>query len=119
MKTRNEIDNEVLISLSLKVGVYTSAIIVAIGLALFYSSGHSGYAPGVFPTSLYAVYLGLVVGKPAAIVSLGLYLLILTPVFRVAASVFLFFFEKDYLYTAITLFVLGILLFGLFFGAAF
>jgi uncharacterized membrane protein len=46
---------------------------------------------------------------------IGLFLLILTPVLRVAASVFSFLKEKDYLYTWITLLVLLILLLSVFF----
>ena len=48
-----------------------------------------------------------------AIMQLGLLLLILTPVARVVFTVFAFLWQRDYLYSAITVAVLGILLFSL------
>jgi uncharacterized membrane protein len=46
----------------------------------------------------------------------GLLLLVATPVARVIFSVFGFFRERDYTYVVLTLIVLGVLLFSLFFG---
>jgi uncharacterized membrane protein len=109
---------ELLISWSLKLGVYSAAGVVIVGLVMFYSTGISGYPADVFPTNLAQVYSGVLALKAAAITSLGLLLLIFTPVFRVIASVFVFVLEADYIYTAITLFVLAILLFSFFFGKA-
>jgi uncharacterized membrane protein len=51
-----------------------------------------------------------------ALVQLGLLLLIATPVARVAFSVFAFLLERDLTYVALTLIVLGVLLYSLFFG---
>ena len=53
------------------------------------------------------------VGEPDAVISLGLLLLIATPIMRVAASVLLFLAQRDYRYVAITLFVLAVLLISL------
>ncbi len=109
---------EVFISLSLRIGVFLSAAVVAIGLIVYFFSGTTGYPAGVFPTSVAGVFSGLLQLKPAAIISLGLLLLIATPVFRVGASVIIFIIERDHLYTVITLLVFSILLFSLVFGKA-
>ncbi len=114
----NKLDTELIISWSLKIGVYLAAGVVIIGLAMFYTTGASGYPTSEFPTTLGQVYNGVIFLKPAAVIALGLILLILTPVFRVAASVLVFLLEKDYLFTFITLSVLAILLFSFFFGKA-
>lgn len=113
-----KLDSELLISRVLRIGVYTAATIIACGLILTVVTGSSGYEGSSFPTSIQAVWSGLKELKPAAIISLGLLLLIATPVIRVGLSVFLFIQEQDYLYTGITLLVLVILLFSLMFGKA-
>ncbi len=48
-----------------------------------------------------------------ALIQAGLLLLIAVPIFRVAVSIIAFALEKDWLYTAVTALVLGILLFSL------
>lgn len=103
-------DAELFISSSLRFGVYLSATVMAIGLVLLFVRGSSGYPLDKFPTSMGALWSGVSQFKSAAIITLGLVLLIATPVFRVAASVVLFLIEKDHLYTAITLMVLAVLL---------
>jgi uncharacterized membrane protein len=50
------------------------------------------------------------------LIQLGLLLLIATPVARVLFSVFAFARERDFLYVLLTLLVLGVLLFSLFFA---
>jgi uncharacterized membrane protein len=55
---------------------------------------------------------------PDSVMAAGLIVLIALPVIRVAMTVVHFIFERDWVYLAITLFVLGLLLFGLFFGYA-
>jgi uncharacterized membrane protein len=52
-------------------------------------------------------------GNPPAIIELGLLLLILTPIARVAFSVVAFLREHDYMYMVVTLVVLGVLLYSL------
>lgn len=52
-------------------------------------------------------------GDGLAIIQSGMLLLILTPILRVAFSVFAFLYEKDYLYVLMTLVVLGLLVFSL------
>lgn len=102
--------------MSLRVGVYLATTVIMIGLALFFITGNSGYPPDIFPRTANEMLTGIMQVKPAAITGAGLFLLILTPVFRVAASVVSFLLERDYLYTMITLIVLAVLLFSLVFG---
>ncbi len=51
------------------------------------------------------------------LIQLGLLLLIATPVARVLFSVFAFLYERDWTYVAVTLIVLGLLSYSLFFGS--
>lgn len=100
---------ELLISKFLRVGVLISASFVLVGLTMFLFTGYSGYSGENFPTSISAVLHGLISLKPYGIISFGLILLILTPVFRVAVSIIVFMKSKDYLYVKITSLVLFIL----------
>lgn len=52
----------------------------------------------------------------AAIIQLGVIVLIATPIIRVAFSAISFLIEKDYLYVVITLIVLGIIIANMFLG---
>lgn len=118
MSSSKTLETEELISWSLRIGVYLAGTIIVLGLVLLFLTGRSGYPAGTFPSTVREALSGSLSLKPAAIISLGLMLLILTPVFRVAASIILFLREKDYLYSLITVVVLAILLVGLFFGKA-
>ncbi len=51
--------------------------------------------------------------RPRAVIQLGLLLLILTPIARVAFSAIAFGLQKDYMYVVITLIVFGILMYSL------
>ena len=55
-------------------------------------------------------------GSARGVIQLGLLLLIATPVARVAFSVYAFLRQRDWTYVVITLFVLGVLLWGLWSG---
>ena len=116
------------ISVLLLVGVGASAIVLVFGLLLVLLTGQTGYHDAVsldlvlaregavaFPRTMGGVIQGAFELRPFAVIELGTFLLIATPVFRVAASVLLFFLEQDYLYTVITLAVLSLLLFSIFF----
>ncbi len=122
---------ELVISYGLRIGVLLSAAVILAGVVQFALSRHTGYAqllphhlrdlityhpktgPGVFPTTVGEVVQGAVAGRPYAIIGLGLLLLILTPIVRVALSVFFFLSQRDWLYTGITLLVFCILLLSL------
>lgn len=118
MNSIRRVDPEVVISWTLRIGVYLASGVVVLGLVLDFLMGSAVSKPGAFPTTVAEVWAGLSRGNPVAVISLGLLLLIVTPVFRVAASVLLFLLEQDYLYTLITLLVLVILLSSFFLGKA-
>jgi uncharacterized membrane protein len=108
------------ISILLISGVLLAAAVVLFGgiLYLAHQGGeHPDYhvfrgvssdlrAPGMVVRNAFA-------GRPDAIIQLGLLLLILTPVSRVLFSVIAFASEHDYMYVAITLIVLAVLLYSL------
>ena len=111
---------EEIIGILLRTGVTIAAVIV-FGAAIPYLLQHGASKPDyhVFrgePGELRHIS-GILHGaralEPAAIIQLGLLLLIATPVARVAFSVVAFAEERDWLYVAITLIVLGLLLFSL------
>ena len=97
----------------LQVGVIFSAIVMLIGLVLFLVSGQSGYSGSYVPRRMGLILQGTWQLKPYAIMMLGVYCLILTPVLRVVVSIYAFYKEHDRLYVAITTLVLSILLVAL------
>ncbi len=125
---------EMAISYALRAGVLLSAAVILVGILSFALTQNTGYVrvlpnhlrdiltfhqtsgPGFFPTALPAILQGAMAGKPYAIIGLGMLLLILTPVVRVALSVLFFLAQRDWLYVGITLFVLAVLTFSLFMG---
>lgn len=109
MEKHEERDLEAAVSLALKIGVWSSAAVTLAGFLLFLFTGHSGYAGDTFPTSLTPIFQGVLALKPYALILLGLLMLILTPVFRVGVSVFLFLHEKDRVFARITALVFAIL----------
>ena len=100
----------------LRVGVFVSTTVIIIGILMFLLSGHSGYAEGVWPDKFKEILSGLVEFKALAWLMTGLFLLILTPVLRVVASIVAFAKEGDKLYVAITTLVLIILIVAMFVG---
>ncbi len=109
-------DMELFISRALRIGVTISGIVIAIGLAWLLLSWQWGQT--AFPRTFAGIWRGLLTGHPFAVIDLGLVILILTPVFRVAASTFLFVREKDKLYAGITIFVLFMLVLSFTLGKA-
>ncbi|CAI2628109.1 DUF1634 domain-containing protein [Apilactobacillus kunkeei] len=107
---------ELVIGKILRVGVVISATIMIIGLLLLLITGKSGYAHDAFPTTFKAIFSGIATLKPYAIMMLGIFCLILTPVLRVIVSIYSFYKEKDMLYVWITTFVLIVLIISFFFG---
>ncbi|HTK07221.1 MAG TPA: TSUP family transporter [Ktedonobacteraceae bacterium] len=99
-------------------GVLISAIIILLGLFLLPTrpGGLSLQRLLEFPQSLQEVIAGLLVLRPQAIITLGLLLLIATPVVRVLASVITFALEHDRKYVICTCLVLCILLYSIFFA---
>jgi uncharacterized membrane protein len=110
---RTDYRMDLLISYVLRGGVTLSAGLLILGALLYYahtfSSGTPAHPPP-FPHTLAGVFHGLAQGDPLAILSLGLLVLLLTPVARVVVSILAFARERDWLYVAITTLVLLILL---------
>jgi uncharacterized membrane protein len=112
---------EILISWLLRVGVVTSLSFVVIGLLLMFIH-HPSYlvsvmdlqrltSPGAaFPHTLREVANGLLVGRGQAIVAVGLLILIVTPITRVAVSIIAFALQRDRAFVLITSAVLTILI---------
>jgi len=101
----------------LRLGVITSSAVMLIGIIFTFSHGtisierikHDGF--DYRPSEILA---GIAQGRGKSIVEAGIYLLLFTPIFRVAASTLLFAFqERDKLYAIITLIVLILTLAGL------
>lgn len=112
---------EHIVGMLLRAGVIIAAIIVLTGGVLYlmqHGSERNNYREfhGV-PHNLQTVS-GVVKDafalRSEAVIQLGLLLLILTPVARVALSVVSFTLQGDRMYVIITLIVLGVLLFSLF-----
>jgi uncharacterized membrane protein len=120
---------EIVISWVLRIGVVTSLAVVVAGLVLMFAQHAEPFSsttslqelikPGaVFPHTLAAVSRGASRMQGEAIVAIGLLLLILTPVVRVAVSILAFLYQRDRIFTFITLTVLIILLMSFVIGRA-
>jgi uncharacterized membrane protein YfcA/uncharacterized membrane protein len=106
------------ISWILQIGVMLSAAIILLGIVLL-PTRPGGLSPErvlAFPQTLGQLASELLVLRPQAVITLGLLLLIATPIVRVAASIVAFALEGDRRYVVITSVVLLILLFSLFLG---
>lgn len=110
---------ELIISNVLRGGVLLSGAIIAAGVVMFYihylTTSAAAGADTHFPATLGEVGAGLAHGNPLAVITLGLLVLVATPVFRVAVSIIAFAIERDMLYVIITLIVLAVLLGSFFF----
>jgi uncharacterized membrane protein len=111
---------EKLIGAVLRGGVILAATIAFVGGVLYLLHGgavNSNYQ--IFhgePSDLrqvQPVVADAAAGHARALIQLGLLILIATPVARVALSVVAYFSERDWLYTAITVIVLAILIYSL------
>ncbi len=111
---------EVIIGNLLRMGVIIAATVAFLG-GVFFLINHGIEKPNYHffnsePSPLRTV--GGVISeaislRSTGIIQLGLLLLILTPIARVAFSIFAFLEEKDHLYVVVTLIVLTFLLFSL------
>jgi len=107
---------EAIIGQLLRAGVLLAAATVLAGGALYLASHHADrvdYRTFVAGVEDMRTYSGIVQsaaqGQSAAIIQIGLLLLILTPVARVAIALVGFFLERDRLYAMVSLIVLLIL----------
>jgi uncharacterized membrane protein len=120
---------ELLISTLLRVGVGASLAVIAAGVLLSFLH-HPDYVssaaelqrltrPGAaFPHTLPEVAAGLHEFRGRAVVMVGLLLLIATPVLRVAVSILIFVYERDWVFVLITSVVLMVLLASFLLGKA-
>ncbi len=122
---------EVAISLVLRIGVVVSVLVIVAGLGLmfvhhpgwFSIGGHDSYRSLTsestrFPHSLSALERSIALGQGRGVVVLGILILILTPVLRVAVGMLSFVYEKDLPMTLVTLYVLMVLVGSFFLAGA-
>lgn len=116
---------ERLISYLLKYGVLLASVVVLTGGILYlviYGTEPANYRFFQGEPSQLCSPIGIVTaalsGNPLGIIQLGLLILIATPVTRVALSVLIFLWQRDWLYAIVTLFVLSELIYS-FIGAYF
>jgi uncharacterized membrane protein len=107
---------EIIIGQLLRAGVLLAAVTVLAGGLLYLVSHHAdrvNYRTFVADAQDMRTYPGILQsaahGQSAAIIQIGLLLLILTPVARVAIALAGFFLERDRLYVVVSLIVLVIL----------
>jgi uncharacterized membrane protein len=106
----------------LRAGVILAALVVLFGGVLFLAR-HGGAPPefhtfGELPPeycSPAGIVKGALSGYGRALIQLGLLLLIATPVARVVFSALAFAWERDFTYVGLTLVVLAVLVYSLFF----
>jgi uncharacterized membrane protein len=111
---------ENVIGMMLRGGVLLAAAIVLMG-GLLYLVPYGGVEPDyrLFRgeasdlRSMHAIFGDAAAGHSRGLIQLGLLLLIATPIARVAFSVAAYIAARDWMYAAITLLVLGILLYSL------
>jgi uncharacterized membrane protein len=103
----------------LRAGVIASVAVMLAGLVLSFIHGPLSVATmqrAVFDGRASSVWRGLREGRGEAVIELGIYLLVATPIMRVVASMVLFLFEEhDRLYALVTFGVLLLTLTGLLF----
>jgi uncharacterized membrane protein len=105
-----------IISWVLKLGVIASTLLIILGIKLFFNhtqtgSYHNYSVPSfVFPHTFKSLSASVTKSSGLGYIVLGLLMLILTPILRVAASIILFAIKKDRPMTIVTTMVLIILL---------
>jgi uncharacterized membrane protein len=119
----SEHEIEQIIGRLLQVGVLIAAVVTLVGgVLLLLSQGSTPPSLSVFRgqpgnlTSLSLILKGVREGRGDSIVQLGIVLLIATPIARVAFTLVAFALQRDRTYVLITLLVLLLLMYGLFFG---
>jgi len=105
---------EAFVSGVLRMGVAVSGTLILSGMALLLWSGDVSCPYGVL--SVGWVLWGDPFLQPSHVLFLGFLVLIATPVIRVAASVAAYVMGRDWVYVAITGFVLVVLVSGMFMG---
>ena len=103
----------------LRAGVILSVLVMLAGMGLTFAHrpvSVEDMQRSAFDGRLSTLWRGLAEGRGQAVIEVGIYLLVLTPIMRVAASMILFLVEDhDHLYTLVTFLVLALTLAGLLF----
>lgn len=123
MKSFQDKDLQTFIGNLLRYGVIIAMIIVVAGLTMYlFQSSHEVVQYSVFDKNNGFVFSSfwerLIQGKSAAIMELGVIVLITIPIARVLFTMIGFWLEKDRLYTFIAFLVLCIIAYSLFFGVS-
>lgn len=114
---KNDVEKtELIIARLLQVCVLLSAAIILLGLTLYLITGAGGYENNAYPTNPLSILNGVLTLKPFAVMLVGLFILILTPILRVGVSIIVFIIMKDKLYVFITSVVFVILIISLILG---
>ncbi|MEM3670446.1 MAG: DUF1634 domain-containing protein [Thermoprotei archaeon] len=103
---------ERIISLTLRVGVILSSVLVVSGLTLFYIEGGNSHVN----TSMYSLvqlFEGLTSAQPVSLILVGVIVLVATPTLRVLELVLNYVWEKDRLYVLLSGLVLALMLTGI------
>ncbi len=124
LKTLSEQQFEQLLSNLLKYGVLIASSVVLVGGILYLLRHGSepvdyGFFQGV-PSKLCSptgVVTAALSGSYSGIIQLGLLLLVATPIVRVVISLLVFLKQREYIFSAISLFVLTALIYSLVAGA--
>ena len=100
--------DEIFVSFTLRIGVAFAAVCSLVGACIYFTGTRAAPAYTTFtPVHLAPALTGI------GCLSLGVAVLIATPIVRVAILIFVFARERDWLYTAVSALVLGVLILGL------
>ena len=115
-KSKQQIINiELFLSWVMRISISVAALIMIVGFILLIIN-YSDNFEGLTNIDYFTIAEGIINFNPYAIMMLGLFVLILTPIFRVISSIIIFAIKKDKLYVAITIFVLFLLAISFFVG---
>jgi uncharacterized membrane protein len=103
---------EKIISYTLRIGVILSALLVIIGLAIYFVEGDRNLSVSS-SFDFFQVFVGLARGDPLAIMLLGVIVLVLTPLLRVFELVLSYAWERDRLYITLSSVVLLFMVAGI------
>jgi uncharacterized membrane protein len=119
---------ELLLSMILRTGVVVSLAVILIGTVVRFSHHHDYLdsppptdtllTSQSFPRTIPSVITGVEGWRSDAIITVGLLLLILTPVLRVAVSILAFAYQRDMTFVLLTSFVLVMLILSFLLGRA-
>jgi uncharacterized membrane protein len=105
--------SELIISFVLRGGVLLSAALMVIGLLSLVLTRNTAMPE---PSSVASFVHAVLTGEPLALMTLGLLVLLLTPVLRVVVALITFAWQRDWRFTLITAIVLCVLLLSVLLG---